>query len=115
MGSCLSTSDAAPAAGGGSSPARLGSRRRGKKGGRRSSSSRESKEEESLSKIPGRMFVNGASGVASLFTQQGRKGINQDAMIVWEVCIFPLFCLYNYKKSNNFECSLFLKIVLFGY
>ncbi|KAK9292435.1 hypothetical protein L1049_020406 [Liquidambar formosana] len=30
------------------------------------------------------MFLNGASDVASLFTQQGRKGTNQDAMIVWE-------------------------------
>ncbi|CAN6447538.1 unnamed protein product [Victoria cruziana] len=40
--------------------------------------------EEQLHKIPGRSFVNGASKVASLFTQQGRKGLNQDAMIVWE-------------------------------
>ncbi|THU51230.1 hypothetical protein C4D60_Mb06t28800 [Musa balbisiana] len=30
------------------------------------------------------MFLNGATSAASLFTQQGRKGINQDAMIVWE-------------------------------
>ncbi|OAY81555.1 putative protein phosphatase 2C 33, partial [Ananas comosus] len=34
--------------------------------------------------IPGRIAANGASGVASLFTQQGKKGTNQDAMIVWE-------------------------------
>ncbi|XP_074576426.1 putative protein phosphatase 2C 33 [Curcuma longa] len=43
-----------------------------------------SRREEQLHGIPGRMFLNGASKVASLFTQQGRKGINQDAMIVWE-------------------------------
>lgn len=33
---------------------------------------------------PGRMFANGASSISCLFTQQGRKGTNQDAMIVWE-------------------------------
>ncbi|EYU39712.1 hypothetical protein MIMGU_mgv1a008325mg [Erythranthe guttata] len=30
------------------------------------------------------MFLNGSSDVASLFTQQGKKGTNQDAMVVWE-------------------------------
>ncbi|KAG6530768.1 hypothetical protein ZIOFF_004526 [Zingiber officinale] len=43
-----------------------------------------SRREEQLHGIPGRMFLNGTCEVASLFTQQGRKGINQDAMIVWE-------------------------------
>ncbi|RWW64733.1 hypothetical protein BHE74_00028007 [Ensete ventricosum] len=41
--------------------------------------------EEQLHRIPGRMFLNGASSAASLFSRQGKKGINQDAMIVWEV------------------------------
>ncbi|XP_068636488.1 probable protein phosphatase 2C 66 [Aristolochia californica] len=40
--------------------------------------------EDVLHRIPGRMFVNGASDVACLFTQQGKKGTNQDAMLVWE-------------------------------
>ncbi|XP_043689771.1 probable protein phosphatase 2C 66 [Telopea speciosissima] len=40
--------------------------------------------EQELHRIAGRMFVNGASDVACLFTQQGRKGTNQDAMLVWE-------------------------------
>ncbi|KAJ8621136.1 hypothetical protein MRB53_029665 [Persea americana] len=40
--------------------------------------------EEELNRSHGRMFVNGASDVACLFTQQGRKGTNQDAMLVWE-------------------------------
>ncbi|XP_076931137.1 putative protein phosphatase 2C 33 [Bidens hawaiensis] len=40
--------------------------------------------EEQLHRIAGRMFLNGSSEVASLFTQQGKKGTNQDAMIVWE-------------------------------
>ncbi|KAJ8528524.1 hypothetical protein K7X08_022216 [Anisodus acutangulus] len=39
---------------------------------------------EELHRIPGRMFLNGSSEVASIFTQQGKKGPNQDAMIVWE-------------------------------
>ncbi|CAI9784059.1 unnamed protein product [Fraxinus pennsylvanica] len=34
--------------------------------------------------IPGRLFANGTSRIASLYTQQGQKGTNQDSMIVWE-------------------------------
>ncbi|XP_073159227.1 probable protein phosphatase 2C 6 [Henckelia pumila] len=39
---------------------------------------------ERLFQIPGRLFSNGATRIASLYTQQGKKGTNQDAMIVWE-------------------------------
>lgn len=50
-----------------------------------------------LHRIPKRLFVNGSSEVASLFTKQGKKGINQDAMIVWEVsfcfCAFIFFII----------------------
>ncbi|KAG6405196.1 hypothetical protein SASPL_132782 [Salvia splendens] len=41
-------------------------------------------EEKALHQIPGRLFSNGTSRIASLYTQQGKKGTNQDAMIVWE-------------------------------
>ncbi|CAI9755057.1 unnamed protein product [Fraxinus pennsylvanica] len=41
-------------------------------------------EKGALHKVPGRLFANGASRIASLYTQQGKKGTNQDAMIVWE-------------------------------
>ncbi|KAK8506789.1 hypothetical protein V6N13_054984 [Hibiscus sabdariffa] len=41
-------------------------------------------DEAGLHLIPGRMFLNGASTVACLYTQQGKKGTNQDAMLVWE-------------------------------
>ncbi|XP_062079089.1 probable protein phosphatase 2C 18 [Humulus lupulus] len=34
--------------------------------------------------IPGRMCFNSASKVSCLHTQQGKKGTNQDAMLVWE-------------------------------
>ncbi|RRT43650.1 hypothetical protein B296_00035826 [Ensete ventricosum] len=39
-------------------------------------------EEDELDRVPGRMFLNGASEAACLYTQQGRKGTNQDAMIL---------------------------------
>lgn len=38
-----------------------------------------------LSQVSQRMISNGCSHVACLYTQQGKKGTNQDAMIVWEV------------------------------
>ncbi|KAK2971962.1 hypothetical protein RJ640_004982 [Escallonia rubra] len=37
-----------------------------------------------LQQVAGRLFGNGASSISSLYTQQGKKGTNQDAMIVWE-------------------------------
>ncbi|CAN4104926.1 unnamed protein product [Withania somnifera] len=37
-----------------------------------------------LSSLPNRIFKNGKSRTSCIFTQQGRKGINQDAMVVWE-------------------------------
>ncbi|XWS68604.1 hypothetical protein CRYUN_Cryun04dG0104700 [Craigia yunnanensis] len=37
-----------------------------------------------LSSVPNRIFTNGKSRSSCIFTQQGRKGINQDCMIVWE-------------------------------
>ncbi|XP_047317264.1 probable protein phosphatase 2C 52 [Impatiens glandulifera] len=39
---------------------------------------------KNLSSIPNRVCSNGKSKSSSVFTQQGRKGVNQDAMIVWE-------------------------------
>ena len=41
--------------------------------------------EEELHRLPGRLYLNGASEVACLYSQQGKKGTNQDAMLVWEV------------------------------
>uniref|UniRef100_A0A1D1ZC62 protein-serine/threonine phosphatase n=1 Tax=Anthurium amnicola TaxID=1678845 RepID=A0A1D1ZC62_9ARAE len=86
MGSCLSSdgqrgspTSAEAAASGASRKQRRGVKKR--QGGRNSF---DSKRDEQLHRIPGRMFLNGASSMASLFTQQGKKGINQDAMIVWE-------------------------------
>ncbi|KAI3459135.1 hypothetical protein Pfo_015798 [Paulownia fortunei] len=81
MGSCLSSESGSP---GPCSP--MGVRKR--KGSKRRLGSRNSsfdyRREEQLHRTPGRMFLNGSSETASLFTQQGKKGTNQDAMIVWE-------------------------------
>ncbi|OIW06029.1 hypothetical protein TanjilG_11716 [Lupinus angustifolius] len=47
-----------------------------------------------LPSILGRIFTNGKSQSSCIFTQQGRKGINQDAMVVWEdfVSEDTIFC-----------------------
>nr|CAB3491523.1 unnamed protein product [Digitaria exilis] len=37
--------------------------------------------------VPGRIARNGVSNVACLFPRQGRKGTNQDAMVVWEISL----------------------------
>lgn len=49
-----------------------------------------------LPSIPNRIFMNGKSRASCIFTQQGRKGINQDAMIVWEVSRVVLNWWCNY-------------------
>ncbi|PPR96151.1 hypothetical protein GOBAR_AA24525 [Gossypium barbadense] len=43
---------------------------------------------QNLPSVPKRIFTNGKSRTSCIFTQQGRKGINQDAMIVWEQQLF---------------------------
>ncbi|XP_010907919.1 probable protein phosphatase 2C 33 [Elaeis guineensis] len=84
MGSCLSSDgwSSSPHPSSPSSPT-SGAKRPGKAAPGRRQGPRSSSFEQ-LHRIPGRLFLNGASSVASLFTQQGKKGTNQDAMIVWE-------------------------------
>ncbi|KAF8391386.1 hypothetical protein HHK36_023690 [Tetracentron sinense] len=47
-----------------------------------------------LHSLPNRIYSNGKSRTSCIFTQQGRKGINQDAMVVWEDFISEdaIFC-----------------------
>lgn len=48
--------------------------------------------EDNLHLFPGRIFSNdGRNRSASIFTQQGRKGINQDAMLLWDVMLRSIF------------------------
>lgn len=92
MGNCLTAIAAAAASTPASTLARTRSSRRessqarriddGGAGRRRDAVMRE----DALHVLPGRIFSNeGRSSVASIYTQQGCKGINQDAMILWEV------------------------------
>jgi hypothetical protein len=74
MGNCAASGETTPAAAGGDED---GKRRR-----RRWKAPRE----DQLGMVAGRIFSNdGRSRTASVFTQQGRKGINQDAMLIWDV------------------------------
>ncbi|XP_004296680.1 PREDICTED: probable protein phosphatase 2C 33 [Fragaria vesca subsp. vesca] len=92
MGSCLSvTGDSAAGYGRVSSSAPSSKRRRRLTGNSSSPagatspvSSATSSMEMWLHRVPGRLFLNGFSDVASLFSKQGKKGVNQDAMIAWE-------------------------------
>ncbi|XP_065863048.1 probable protein phosphatase 2C 6 [Euphorbia lathyris] len=55
-------------------------------------------DESLLNHIPGRMCSNGVSKIACLYTQQGKKGTNQDAMLVWENFI---------SRSDTVFCGVF--------
>ncbi|XP_042037316.1 probable protein phosphatase 2C 33 [Salvia splendens] len=81
MGSCLPDDSGSPRAG---SPMGLRKRRNSKRRYGSRSSSFDYRREEQLHRIPGRMFLNDSSDVACLYSQQGKKGTNQDAMLVWE-------------------------------
>lgn len=86
MGSCLSIESRSPLPGSPTSSVVRKRKNMKRRPGSRNSSF-DYRREEMLHRIPGRMFLNGSSEVASLFTQQGKKGTNQDAMIVWEVML----------------------------
>lgn len=87
MGSCLSSSSGETRSSRRPIP-RVPPRRRKSSSKRRSCSSSfdntGGEDEPLLHRIPGRMILNGSTDHASLFSQQGKKGPNQDAMIVWE-------------------------------
>ncbi|KAF6158353.1 hypothetical protein GIB67_022433 [Kingdonia uniflora] len=86
MGSCLSSSGdgRSPLSYSPSSTTGANKKYKRNQSKRRNGMRRSSSFEQQLHRVPGRMFLNGSSDYASLFTQQGRKGTNQDAMIVWE-------------------------------
>lgn len=44
----------------------------------------EAKVYQILCKMPGRICTNGSTSSSCVFSKQGRKGINQDCMLVWE-------------------------------
>ncbi|MCL7043490.1 hypothetical protein MKW94_020863 [Papaver nudicaule] len=81
-----------------------------------------SKLEDDFRKSPGRRIVNGITGLASLWTKRGKgkKGTNQDAMIVWEnfasrpgttFCgVFDGHGLYGHKVAERVRDCLPLSI-----
>ncbi|XP_024522271.1 probable protein phosphatase 2C 33 isoform X1 [Selaginella moellendorffii] len=89
MGSCLSCEE----------QERSHSGRKDRKKEAREALAAEARHDQRLALVTGRICSNGASNSAAcLFTQQGRKGVNQDAMIVWES-----FCS---RKDTTF-CGVF--------
>ncbi|CAK9206347.1 unnamed protein product [Sphagnum troendelagicum] len=87
MGSCMSSTQAVRAGNVRHKQMNNVSRRQRKKELRRQALetlSMEAKNDELLATVPGRTCSNGASNISCIYTQQGRKGTNQDAMIVWE-------------------------------
>ncbi|XP_057435792.1 probable protein phosphatase 2C 33 [Lotus japonicus] len=92
MGSCFSAESRSP------HPNSPGKRKNSKKRLGSRTSSFEYWRNEPLHRIADRIFLNGSSQVASLFTQQGKKGTNQDAMIVWEN-----FC----SRQDTIFCGVF--------
>ncbi|CAN8269822.1 unnamed protein product [Cochlearia groenlandica] len=85
MGSCLSAESITPCPASPSSPSLCGRKRKNSNNRLASTnSSFDRRRDESLHGVHGRMFFNGSSESACIFTQQGKKGPNQDAMVVWE-------------------------------
>ncbi|RDY07824.1 putative protein phosphatase 2C 33, partial [Mucuna pruriens] len=99
MGSCFSAESRSPHP---TSPSSSSFRKRKNNNSKRRPGSRPSSCEywrnEPIHRVPGRIFLNGSSQVASLFTQQGKKGTNQDAMVVWEN-----FC----SRQDTIFCGVF--------
>ncbi|XP_027363656.1 probable protein phosphatase 2C 33 [Abrus precatorius] len=87
MGSCLSVTRASPVVG-----------RCEESATPTTSSKHDYSMEMRLHRVAGRIFLNGSSQVASLFCKQGRKGVNQDAMLLWEN-----FC----NKEGTVFCGVF--------
>ncbi|KAK8519100.1 hypothetical protein V6N12_012329 [Hibiscus sabdariffa] len=50
---------------------------------------------QNLPSVPNRVFANGKCRTSCILTQQGRKGVNQVAMIVWEVRFYVRRCVFD--------------------
>ncbi|XP_031405614.1 probable protein phosphatase 2C 6 isoform X2 [Punica granatum] len=57
--------------------------------------------------VAGKMCSNGASDFACLYTQQGKKGTNQDAMLVWEVSCGPTLSNNYSSRDDTVFCGVF--------
>ena len=77
---------------------------------RRSKSRRKKSRGKEIIEIPGRMCINASSKIACLHTQQGKKGTNQDAMLLWEVRFIYLFTLFTLSIPNLNTQLVFYRI-----
>lgn len=95
MGSCYSKQKGSSDATDDAAAAAVGSSGRWRKGRDaiflKKKSSIDHDADQLLHHISGRMVTNAASKTACVYTQQGKKGTNQDAMIVWEVSFIFYF------------------------
>lgn len=64
-------------------------------------------EVEGVQEVSGRLISNGSSEIACLYTQQGKKGTNQDAMLVFEVC-FLKYSLQSFDLFTQFFQTHFI-------
>lgn len=84
---------------------------------------------QQLPSVHNRISTNGKSRSSCIFTQQGQKGINQDAMVVWEVSsthlvvrhvytdvkfwlnkYISVICRTSFQKMRYFAASLMVMV-----
>lgn len=66
-----------------------------------------------LASVPNRIFSNGKSRSSCVFTQQGQKGINQDAMIVWEVSKNNFISIVFFQDQSQSTCLCISSTLMF--
>lgn len=66
---------------------------------------------QQLPSVYSRISTNGKSRSSCIFTQQGQKGINQDAMVVWEVSSIPLVEAYECFKDFIFLLNKYVSVI----
>uniref|UniRef100_A0A162A184 PPM-type phosphatase domain-containing protein n=1 Tax=Daucus carota subsp. sativus TaxID=79200 RepID=A0A162A184_DAUCS len=59
-----------------------------------------------ISALNARLIANGASNIACLHTQQGKKGTNQDAMIAWEYLMVMVPTPYGHLVARKVRDNL---------
>lgn len=64
-----------------------------------------------IQQVVGRLVGNGSSEIACLYTQQGKKGTNQDAMLVWEVRV-SLFIRVLVHRDDLWDCLMLQAFLL---
>lgn len=61
---------------------------------------KEAKKNELILKSSGTVSVDGSNNFISVFSKRGKKGVNQDCSIVWEVYVLINLQEFNLKPYN---------------